>query len=117
MKRIFDDLHGYVSLNDLEVMILDHPLLQRLRRIKQTSLAFMVYPGAVNTRFSHTLGTLHITTILGGILEEKGILTHEETRKLRIASLLHDVGQFPFSHSIGGFLCQRIFQIQTLEIC
>jgi HD superfamily phosphohydrolase len=109
MKRIFDDLHGYVSLNDLEVMILDHPLLQRLRRIKQTSLAFMVYPGAVNTRFSHTLGTLHITTILGDILEEKGILTHEETRKLRIASLLHDVGQFPFSHSIGGFFMSKNF--------
>ncbi|BBG27408.1 HD domain-containing protein [Sulfuracidifex tepidarius] len=109
MKKVFDDLHGYVSLDDVEVRILDHPLLQRLRRIKQTSLAFMVYPGAVNTRFSHTIGTVYLTSKLGEILEDKGFVTNDEIRKLRLAALLHDIGQFPFSHSLGGFFMSKNF--------
>ncbi|WP_256202458.1 HD domain-containing protein [Sulfuracidifex tepidarius] len=109
MKKVFDDLHGYVSLDDVEVRILDHPLLQRLRRIKQTSLAFMVYPGAVNTRFSHAIGTVYLTSKLGEILEDKGFVTNDEIRKLRLAALLHDIGQFPFSHSLGGFFMSKNF--------
>ncbi len=109
MKKVFDDLHGYVTLNDLETSIMDHPVVQRLRRIKQTSLAFMVYPGAVNTRFSHTIGTVYLVSILGQILESKGFLTSDEIRKLRLAALLHDIGQFPFSHSLGGFFMSKNF--------
>jgi HD superfamily phosphohydrolase len=100
MKKIFDEIHGYIMLNDLETKIVDSPIFQRLRRIKQTSLAYLVYPGATHTRFSHSLGTFYLATKIGERYKENGEMTDEELMYLKLASLLHDIGQFPFSHAI-----------------
>jgi len=100
MKKIFDEIHGYIMLNDLETKIVDSPIFQRLRRIKQTSLAYLVYPGATHTRFSHSLGTFYLATKIGERYKENGEMTDEELIYLKLASLLHDIGQFPFSHAI-----------------
>jgi len=100
MKKIFDEIHGYIMLNDLETKIVDSPIFQRLRRIKQTSLAYLVYPGATHTRFSHSLGTFYLATKIGEKYKENGEMTDEELIYLKLASLLHDIGQFPFSHAI-----------------
>ncbi|BCU71317.1 HD domain-containing protein [Stygiolobus caldivivus] len=106
MKKVFDEVHGYITLNDLETKIVDSPIFQRLRRIKQTSLAYLVYPGAMHTRFSHSLGSFHLSQKIGEKLRQNGILTDEELSVLRISSLLHDIGQFPFSHAIEPLYLQ-----------
>ena len=100
MKKIFDEIHGYIMLNDIETKIVDSPIFQRLRRIKQTSLAYLVYPGATHTRFSHSLGTFYLASKIGEKYKENGEMTDEELMYLKLASLLHDIGQFPFSHAI-----------------
>jgi len=100
MKKIFDEIHGYITLNDIETKLIDTPVFQRLRRIKQTSLAYLVYPGAMHTRFSHSIGTMHLANRLAERFSSEGTLTPEEIQYLRIAALLHDLGQFPFSHAI-----------------
>lgn len=115
MKKIFDEIHGYIVLNDTGQKLIDTPVFQRLRRIKQTSLAYLVYPGAVHTRFSHSLGSFHIASKLGSILMEKGIINDEEFEIIKLASLLHDIGQFPFSHSLEGFYIDRNISNEDLR--
>lgn len=100
MKKIFDEIHGYITLNDVEVKLVDTTIFQRLRRIKQTSLAYIVYPGAMHTRFSHSLGSLYLAEKIGQRFLQEGIITPDELQLLRVSALLHDIGQFPFSHSI-----------------
>ncbi|AAY80836.1 HD domain-containing protein [Sulfolobus acidocaldarius] len=107
MKKVFDEIHGYIELNDMETKIMDSPVFQRLRRIRQTSLAFLVYPGAMHTRFSHSLGTFHLATRVGNRLINEGHINHDEALLLRLASLLHDIGQFPFSHSLEPIYISR----------
>ena len=103
MKKIYDEIHGYITLGDAEIEIIDSPEFQRLRRIKQTSLAYIVYPGATHTRFSHSLGTFYLASKVGERLYSAGMINEEELQELKIASLLHDIGQFPFSHAIEGY--------------
>ncbi|TRM82851.1 phosphohydrolase, partial [Sulfolobus sp. F3] len=100
MKKIYDEIYGYINLSDKEVKIVDLPEFQRLRRIKQTSLAYLVYPDAMHTRFSHSLGTFHLSSIIGEKFVQMGVITSEELKYLKLASLLHDIGQFPFTHSL-----------------
>jgi len=109
MKKIFDEIHGYITLNDVETKLVDTSVFQRLRRIKQTSLAYIVYPGAMHTRFSHSIGGMYLANRLAQRFSEEGIITSEEIQDLRIAALLHDIGQFPFSHAIEPiFLSKNI---------
>ncbi|MCX7914375.1 MAG: HD domain-containing protein [Thermodesulfovibrionales bacterium] len=95
-KDIYDPIHGYIHLSDEEVKMLDHPAVQRLRRIRQLGLANMVYPGAEHTRFSHSLGAMHIITKMC----EKLSLRDSQKKLLRMAALLHDVGHYPLSHHL-----------------
>lgn len=109
MKKIFDEVHGYITLNDVETKLVDTSIFQRLRRIKQTSLAYIVYPGAMHTRFSHSIGSLHLANRLAQRFYSEGIIATDEIQDLRIAALLHDIGQFPFSHAIEPiFLSKNI---------
>jgi len=94
MIVIRDALHGNIKLSDMEKELVDTREMQRLRRIKQLAMAYLVYPGANHTRFEHSLGTLHLTDDICSSLGIEG----EEREKLRIASLLHDVGHTAFSH-------------------
>ncbi len=95
---IIDPIHSFVRIHDSELDIIDSPIFQRLRRIKQLSGAHLTYPGAQHTRFEHSLGVLHIAGLAGGALREKGIIRKDDVAALRMAGLLHDIGHGPFSH-------------------
>ena len=96
--EIRDPVHGYIFMSNIEKDLINSKPIQRLRRIKQLSGAYFTYPGAEHSRFSHSLGVMHLAGILGKHLEERGYIDEEEVQKLRVAGLLHDVGHGPFSH-------------------
>lgn len=89
-----DPVHNFIHLTEVERKLLDTPPLQRLRGIRQLAMANLVYPGALHTRFDHTLGVTHVA----GLMAKQLRLEDENTRLLRLAALLHDVGHGPFSH-------------------
>lgn len=96
--EIKDPVHGYIRFTKVEKEVIDSPTFQRLRRIKQLACADLTYPGAIHTRFIHSLGTMYISGLIGNHLMEKDYLTEDDVQKLRLAGLLHDVGHGPFSH-------------------
>lgn len=93
-RKIRDPIHDFVSLTGKECEIIGTRIFQRLRGIKQLAFAYLVYPSALHTRFEHSLGVCHIA----GLISESLRLKDEETRIVRLASLLHDLGHGPFSH-------------------
>jgi len=95
---IIDPIHDFIRVYDYELPIIDSPLFQRLRRIKQLSGAHLTYPSAQHSRFEHSLGVMHIATEAGFALNEKGFLNSDDVQILRLAGLLHDIGHGPFSH-------------------
>ena len=89
--------------------IVDHPLMQRLRHIKQLGLASIVYPGAQHTRFQHSLGAYHLMTEAIFSLSQKGIFIFEsEAEAVEAAILMHDIGHGPFSHVLENTLISGI---------
>jgi hypothetical protein len=109
--EIRDPIYGFIQFNEWERQIIDSPEFQRLRRIKQLGLTDMVYPGAVHTRFEHSLGVMHLATEMYDrivrtktLLEEKlkydDVGLSRDRQLVRLAALLHDVGQMPFSHML-----------------
>jgi uncharacterized protein len=106
VKIVNDPVYGFIRFPEPEVMhFIDHPWFQRLRNIKQMGLAQMVYPGAVHTRFAHSLGACHLAGMAMDELSAKGIVTDkDEYLGTRLAALLHDVGHGPFSHSLETVL-------------
>ena len=95
---IIDPIHDFIRVYDHELKIIDNPVFQRLRRIRQLSGAHLTYPAAQHTRFEHSLGVMHIASQAGEALREKGIIKQDDIEKLRLAGLLHDIGHGPFSH-------------------
>lgn len=104
-------VHGFVTLNDWEREIISHPAFQRLRRIRQLAWTDQVYPGAMHTRFEHSLGVMHVaTTMYDGIVNSSRDILEKELHfdqtglerdrvLVRLTALLHDVGHSPFSHA------------------
>ncbi len=105
-KIINDPVWGFINLqSEIVFDLLEHPVLQRLRRIKQLGMSFLVFPGANHTRFEHTLGTTHLMRQAIATLRLKGHeITEEEAEAVTIAILLHDVGHAPFSHVLENTL-------------
>ena len=103
MKRIRDPIHGFIIVHDDELEVLQDPLVQRLRRIKQLGFDHYVYPGAVHDRFSHSLGVLSVASRMVESLESKGIKGLPK-KHIRLAALTHDVGHTPMSHTLEMFL-------------
>lgn len=99
-KYVFDEIHGYIVLDPLIRNLVDTPPLQRLRRIKQLSQAWYVFPGAVHTRFSHTLGVMRLAERVTDKLISDGLLERDERDLLRVSALLHDIGHTPYSHAL-----------------
>jgi len=97
---IYDEIHGFIEINDIEKEIIDTPVFQRLRHITQIGLAYLVYPGATHTRFSHSIGVLHLANKVGNNLLREEYLSQDEVQLLRLAALLHDIGHYPLSHSL-----------------
>jgi uncharacterized protein len=105
--QVRDPVHGFIGLTGKELDILNTPLLQRLRRIRQLAMADLLYPGALHTRFDHTLGVCHVTGLLCDALE----VGHDDRTLVRQAALLHDVGHGPFSHvseSVLSYLAEDV---------
>lgn len=96
MKIIKDPVHGYIEVGEFLLPVLDSPLLQRLRHIKQLGFSYLVYPGANHTRFEHSLGTMHLAEIMCRQLN----LDEDDRALIIAAALIHDIGHGPFSHSI-----------------
>ena len=111
MKRnyldIIDLIHDFIRVYDHELEIIDNPIFQRLRRIKQLSGAHLTYPAAQHTRFEHSLGVMHIASQAGHALKEKEILKSDDIKILRLAGLLHDIGHGPFSHLFEEIIQQK----------
>mgnify|MGYP001602068185 FL=1 len=95
---IIDPIHDFIRVYEHELSVIDNPIFQRLRRIRQLSGAHLTYPAAQHTRFEHSLGVMHIASQAGHALYEKGIVTTDDIEILRLSSLLHDIGHGPFSH-------------------
>src|SRR5271165_1964874 len=89
-----DPVHNFIRFDAEEVKLINLDVLQRLRGIRQLAMASLVYPGALHTRFDHTLGVAHVAGQMADELE----LDADEMRVVRRAALLHDVGHGPFSH-------------------
>ena len=101
-KLFNDPVHGFVSVpKGLVLRLVETPEFQRLRRIRQLGLGFLVFPGAVHTRFEHGLGAMALMQEALGTIQGKGtVLTTDEVEGALVAALLHDVGHGPFSHTL-----------------
>ncbi|MBX2930713.1 MAG: HD domain-containing protein [Chitinophagaceae bacterium] len=116
-KIINDPVYGFITINHpLLFHIIAHPYYQRLRRIHQMALAFLVYPGAVHTRLHHSLGAYHLMCLAVNELKDKGIqITEEEEIAVKAAILLHDVGHGAFSHALENQILQNVHH-ETLSL-
>lgn len=102
LKIINDPIYGFVSIpGELMFDIIEHPYFQRLRRITQMGLSYLVYPGAHHTRFHHAIGAMHLMQQAVKVLRSKGVsISEDEEQGLYGAILLHDMGHGPFSHAL-----------------
>lgn len=119
MRKIINDpVHGFITIDDeLIYDIVSHPSFQRLRRIKQMALAYLVYPGAVHTRLHHALGAYHLMGMAIDELRNKNIeISAEEEQAAKIAILLHDIGHGPFSHALENTLADIHHETISLMI-
>ena len=108
--KIFNDpIYGFISIpNSLIYDLIQHPYFQRLRRISQMGLSYLVYPGANHTRFHHALGCMHIMQKAIEVLRFKAIeISSEEEKALYITILLHDIGHGPFSHAMEHSIVEK----------
>ncbi|CAN5165000.1 HD domain-containing protein [soil metagenome] len=109
--KIFNDpIYGFITIpNETVFNIIAHPNFQRLRRISQMGMSYLVYPGAHHTRFHHALGSLHLMQKAVEILRIKGItITVKEEEGLYIAILMHDIGHGPFSHAMENSIVEGV---------
>lgn len=103
MEIIRDPLWNNIRVDDLALQLIDTPVFQRLRYIRQVGLAHLVYPGATHTRFEHALGAYHLCKRVLAIFKERDELdgiSDTECTITYLAALLHDVGHYPFSHAL-----------------
>lgn len=109
--KIFNDpIYGFITIpNTLIFDLVQHPFFQRLRRISQMGLTYLVYPGAHHTRFHHALGCMHLMQKAVQTLRFKNInISDEEENALYIAILLHDIGHGPFSHALEKSIVEKV---------
>lgn len=120
--KIFNDpIYGFIRIpNPLVFDLIAHPYFQRLRRISQMGLSYLVYPGAHHTRFHHALGCVHLMQKSVQVLRFKGVdITEQEELGLLCAILLHDIGHGPFSHAMEHSIVEGVshehISIQFME--
>lgn len=110
LKILNDPIYGFITItNPLVYDLIQHPYFQRLRRISQMGMSYLVYPGAHHTRFHHALGCMHIMQKTIQVLKFKGTdISAEEETALNIAILLHDIGHGPFSHAMEHSIVESV---------
>ena len=109
-KIINDPVFGFINIpSDFQFDIIQHPYFQRLSRIKQLGLAYLVYPGAVHTRLQHSLGAMFLMNMAVEQLISRGQkISDEEKNAVLSAILLHDVGHGPFSHVLENSILDGV---------
>ncbi|MBQ0738669.1 HD domain-containing protein [Aquimarina celericrescens] len=102
LKILNDPIYGFITIPNERIFdIIEHKYFQRLRRISQMGMSYLVYPGAQHTRFHHALGCMHLMRKSLEVLRFKGVkISEKEEEALLIAILLHDIGHGPFSHAM-----------------
>jgi len=108
---IRDSVWGDIALYDRELMLIDTPPFQRLRRVQQLGFLSLTFPGAHHTRFEHSLGVLHLTrVVLLRLLHLPSCpdLREEDLSTALAAALLHDIGHYPYSHAVEELELQHI---------
>ncbi|WP_291119122.1 HD domain-containing protein [Flavobacterium sp. UBA6135] len=109
--KIFNDpIYGFITIpNEFIFDLVQHPYFQRLRRVSQMGLSYLVYPGAHHTRFHHALGAMHLMQKAVEVLRFKGVaLSKDEETALYCAILLHDIGHGPFSHALEQSIVENL---------
>lgn len=104
-KYVYDAVHGYIGITEPELDIIDHKAFQRTHHLRQLGPAYLVYPTATQTRFSHLLGAMFVMTEFCNNIRYQGttapVITNADgLQKLRLAALLHDIGHYPLSHVV-----------------
>ncbi len=114
MKRIFDPVHRFIELDDGEARLLDLPQMQRMRRLRQLGLAYLAFPSAEHSRFTHALGALAVGSRAFDQIVHHGRAFFSDAKQIayqrrlvRAALLLHDIGHGPFSHACEAVLGVR----------
>ena len=113
-RRIRDPIHGLIDFSEREQQLIDTQVFQRLRRIRQLAMVFLVYPSALHTRFDHSIGVMHIAGRICTSLQELSPdrISDEDVANVRFAALLHDIGHGPFSH-LSENLLEKFSPAQT----
>jgi HD superfamily phosphohydrolase len=109
-KIVNDPVYGFITIDHpLIFNLISHPYYQRLRRIHQMALAHLVYPGAMHTRFHHSMGAYHLMSVALQELKSKGIaITQQEEVAAKMAILLHDIGHGPYSHALENGIIEGV---------
>jgi hypothetical protein len=129
-KKIYDSVHGFIPFDEFEKELIDSLPFQRLHYIHQLGIAYLVYPGATHTRFEHSLGVMHLATLMFEkicksvrpdvfhFVPRKGSSDYHYWRRvIRMAALCHDLGHLPFSHVAEKDLLGRAgHEVWTLKI-
>ena len=110
LKILNDPIYGFITIpNSLIFDLIQHKYFQRLRRITQMGMSYLVYPGAHHTRFHHAIGCVHLMQQAINVLRFKGVsISKEEENGLYIAILLHDIGHGPFSHAMEHSIVNNV---------
>lgn len=117
-KIINDPVYGFIDMPEgINQSVVEHPWFQRLRHIRQLGLTFLVYPGALHTRFQHALGAHYLTRLAIQEIRDKGQeISKEEEEAVSAAILLHDIGHGPFSHALEHSIVSGINHEQISEL-
>ncbi|MBE9489330.1 MAG: HD domain-containing protein [Bacteroidetes bacterium] len=110
LKIINDPIYGFITIPSVLIFeLIEHKYFQRLRRISQMGMSYLVYPGAQHNRFHHALGAMHLMQKAVQVLRFKEIsISDEEAEALYIAILLHDIGHGPFSHAMEHSIVEKV---------
>jgi HD superfamily phosphohydrolase len=115
---IYDNIHGYIKLDQIASAIVDTPVFQRLRNIHQTGIMYLVFPTANHSRFEHSIGTYHLATqMISNIAKSQPELnvTDDIIQLVGIAGLCHDLGHLLFSHLFDDYFIDKLPNIKELE--
>ncbi|MCW6623658.1 HD domain-containing protein [Yersinia ruckeri] len=122
--KFLDPIHGVIRITKLEKKIIDHPLFQRLRDVRQNTFLYKVFPSAMHSRFEHSVGVMHLSYEILKNLDLNALIYKRKNKEinlyteikelpasliqeLRIAALLHDVGHGPLAHQFDSFAINR----------
>lgn len=119
MNAIRDPVHKWIRFSDDEKALLDTPLVQRLRWVRQLGVAHLVYPGGNHTRFEHSLGAMHLAgkymkkLCVASPLDNSMMTSASLVQLARAAALLHDIGHGPFSHSFDRAVYSKLYDSEA----